>query len=76
LFGGFQKGTQVKGLGAGSGAGVGVGSALGSHQTLASHVAGFRTYGCDNLTALAVSKWQPSVQGTVAVWDSPGHDGV
>jgi hypothetical protein len=36
LFGGFQKGTQVKGLGSGSG----VSSALGSHQSLASHVAG------------------------------------
>jgi hypothetical protein len=36
LFGGFQKGTQVKGLGSGSA----VGPALGSHQTLASHVPG------------------------------------
>jgi hypothetical protein len=38
LFGGFQKGTQVKGLGSGSGVGP--------------------------------------VQGTVTVWDSPGHDGL
>jgi hypothetical protein len=30
LFGGFQKGTQVKGLGSGS--------TLGSHQSLASYV--------------------------------------
>jgi hypothetical protein len=36
LFGGFQKGTQVKGLGPV----LGVGSVLGSHQSLASHVAG------------------------------------
>jgi hypothetical protein len=36
LFGGFQKGTQVKGLGSGSA----VGPALGSHQTLASHIPG------------------------------------
>jgi hypothetical protein len=36
LFGGFQKGTQVKGLGYG----LGVGPALGSHQPLASQVAG------------------------------------
>jgi hypothetical protein len=36
LFGGFQKGTQVKGLGFGSE----VVSALGSHQSLASGVAG------------------------------------
>jgi hypothetical protein len=35
LFGGFQKGTQVKGLGFGPG----VSSALGSHQNLTSHVA-------------------------------------
>ena len=35
LFGGFQKGTQVKGLGFGPG----VSSALGSHQSLTSHVA-------------------------------------
>jgi hypothetical protein len=35
LFGGFQKGTQVKGLGFGSA----VGPALGFHQTLTSHVA-------------------------------------
>ena len=40
LFGGFQKGTQVKGLGSGSGASSAPGSALGSHQPLASHVAG------------------------------------
>jgi len=37
LFGGFQKGTQVKGLGSGFGSGLGVSSALGSH---ASQVAG------------------------------------
>jgi hypothetical protein len=36
LFGGFQKGTQVKGLGSASGMGL----ALGSHQTLTSQVAG------------------------------------
>ncbi|HWN60337.1 MAG TPA: hypothetical protein VNO25_06665 [Streptosporangiaceae bacterium] len=36
LFGGFQKGTQVKGLGSGSG----MSSALASHQSLTSHVAG------------------------------------
>jgi hypothetical protein len=36
LFGGFQKGTQVKSLDFGSG----VGSALGSHQPLTSQVAG------------------------------------
>jgi hypothetical protein len=34
LFGGFQKGTQVKGLGSG----LVVSSALGPHQSLASHV--------------------------------------
>jgi hypothetical protein len=36
LFGGFQKGTQFKGLGPG----LGTVSALGSHQSLASHAAG------------------------------------
>jgi hypothetical protein len=35
LFGGFQKGTQVKGLDFGSG----LGSALGAHQPLTSQVA-------------------------------------
>jgi hypothetical protein len=36
LFGGFQKGTQVKSLGSASA----IGQALGSHQPLASHVMG------------------------------------
>jgi hypothetical protein len=47
LFGGFQKGTQVKGLGSGSGASWASGSTpgpvLGSHQPLASHLAGTLT---------------------------------
>jgi hypothetical protein len=40
LFGGFQKGTQVKGLGLGLGAGPALASALWSRQPLASHAAG------------------------------------
>jgi hypothetical protein len=40
LFGGFQKGTQVKGLGPGLGAGPALASALWSHQPLASHAVG------------------------------------
>jgi hypothetical protein len=40
LFGGFQKGTQVKGLGSGLGAVPALASALWSHQPLASHAVG------------------------------------
>jgi hypothetical protein len=41
LFGGFQKGTQVKGLGSGLSAGSALVSALWSHQPLTSHAVGW-----------------------------------